>query len=445
MTIKKSYIILFFMILFLGIHIVSNAAQTGVITGETVKMRDGASLEAKLVMLLSVDDKVEVLGKEGDWYHVTFKGTTGYVNANYMKVKGEVEESKPELPQNTVDNTTTEELVQNEVTENTREDQNITNNTGNNTVSTTEEKKEPTTVNFPVEKMIYEEVNVKIVPLIHAETVGILKKDTTVMLTEEINGWGYIYAEEFSGWVRMEKLVDKASNNSEQSTNESQPDETNPQENTEETSNEMKAYVNVDSVNVRREASTSSEIVTSVTKNTEVIILKEENNWCQVKIGDTKGYIAKQYLSDTKIKEVTSRSGDFERTKKEESKIQSKAEEVISYAKNYLGSPYVSGGMNPSGFDCSGYTYYVYKNFGYTLPRTAASQAKQGGLVEKANLQIGDLVFFSQGSKKIGHVGIYIGDNSFIHAVNPQKGVAVTELSDSYYTKNYVTARRILS
>ena len=86
MTIKKSYIILFFMILFLGIHIVSNAAQTGVITGETVKMRDGASLEAKLVMLLSVDDEVEVLGKEGDWYQVTFEGTTGYVNANYMEV-----------------------------------------------------------------------------------------------------------------------------------------------------------------------------------------------------------------------------------------------------------------------------------------------------------------------------------------------------------------------
>lgn len=441
MTIKKSYIILFFMILFLGIHIVSNAAQTGVITGETVKMRDGASLEAKLVMLLSVDDEVEVLGKEGDWYHVTFEGTTGYVNANYMKVEGEVEDSEIEPQENAVDNTTVEEPVQNAVTENTGANQ----NTANNTTTTTEEQEEQETSNFPIEKMIHEEVEVKIIPLIYAETVGMLQKDTTVMLTEEINGWGYIYSEEFSGWVRMEKLVDKASNNSEQSTNGSQPNETNPQDNTEETSSETKAYVNVDSVNVRREASTSSEIVTSVTKNTEVIIVKEENNWCQVRIGDTEGYIAKQYLSDTRINEVTSRSGDFERTKREEkAEVENKAEQVVSYAKNYLGSPYVSGGVDPSGFDCSGYTYYVYKNFGYTLPRTAASQANQGVLVEKTNLQIGDLVFFSQGSKKIGHVGIYIGNNSFIHAVNPQKGVAVTELSDSYYTRNYVTARRIL-
>ena len=115
-----------------------------------------------------------------------------------------------------------------------------------------------------------------------------------------------------------------------------------------------------------------------------------------------------------------------------------KGSDVCSYAKKYLGSSYVYGGTSPSGFDCSGFTQYVYKNFGVSLNRTAESQASNGTAVSKSNLQAGDLVIFTS------HVGIYLGDGTFIHAANPKKGVVITSMSDSYYTKNYITARRVI-
>ena len=113
---------------------------------------------------------------------------------------------------------------------------------------------------------------------------------------------------------------------------------------------------------------------------------------------------------------------------------------VVDFATQFVGNPYVWGGTSlTGGADCSGFTQYVYKQCGVSLNRTSDAQASNGTAVSKSNLQPGDLVIFT------GHVGIYIGNNKFIHAANPSKGVITTSLSDSYYTKTYKTARRIFN
>ena len=116
--------------------------------------------------------------------------------------------------------------------------------------------------------------------------------------------------------------------------------------------------------------------------------------------------------------------------------------DIVAYAKKFLGYKYVLGTAGPNTFDCSGFTSYVYKHFGYTLSRTSTDQRKNGKEVKKSDLQPGDIVCFS--GKEYNHVGIYIGGNQFIHAANSKKGIIITSLSDSYYVKNYITARRIL-
>ena len=200
--------------------------------------------------------------------------------------------------------------------------------------------------------------------------------------------------------------------------------------------------------------------------------MSTENGWSYVDVNGTKGYIAENLLSST-TKE-TSRSGLTTReqataksstttnstttenttttntatsttastktkTITESTSTSQSGNSVVSYAKQFLGCKYVYGGTSPSGFDCSGFTQYVYKNFGVNLNRTAAAQYSNGQSV--TSLQAGDLVMF--GKSGINHVGIYIGGNSFIHAANKSQGVRIDTLSTGYYKTNYVGARRI--
>ncbi|MEO4054142.1 C40 family peptidase [Solibacillus sp. CAU 1738] len=119
------------------------------------------------------------------------------------------------------------------------------------------------------------------------------------------------------------------------------------------------------------------------------------------------------------------------------------ANELTTTAYQYIGVPYVYGGTTTSGLDCSGYTRLVYSDLGIKLSRTSTSQYQEGKAVSKGNLQTGDLVFFNTSGSGISHVGIYIGNNKFIHSQTGD-GVSVTNINDPYYWgKRYVGAKRI--
>ena len=123
-------------------------------------------------------------------------------------------------------------------------------------------------------------------------------------------------------------------------------------------------------------------------------------------------------------------------------------EEVAEFALNYVGCRYVRGGQGPSKFDCSGFVYYVYKNFGYSLKPGARNQwSILDGTIKKADLLPGDLLFFSNNGRSGGifHVGIYIGDGQFVHAANSRKGVIVTDIDHDWYANRYLGAKRAIN
>lgn len=110
---------------------------------------------------------------------------------------------------------------------------------------------------------------------------------------------------------------------------------------------------------------------------------------------------------------------------------------------NLLGIKYRAGGASKSGFDCSGFTSFVYAQFKIQLPHQSISQSHMGVTVLKKNLRPGDLVFFNTNGRNISHVGIYTGQGKFAHASN--RGIVVESMNSAYYSKRFVTARRIMN
>ena len=118
--------------------------------------------------------------------------------------------------------------------------------------------------------------------------------------------------------------------------------------------------------------------------------------------------------------------------------------QITDIAQSYLGYPYRYGGHTPSaGFDCSGLVYHVHQQAGVKLPRTARAQYKSSKPVSKKHLRPGDLLFFKISRDKITHVGIYLGNNKFIHAPSSGKRVSIASLENPYWKRRFVRGGRI--
>ena len=425
--------------IFLILWTSSSYATTGIVNTDTLKLRKEPSTSSAVLDLLNYNEKIEVTGEEGDWYKVVHDNVTGYVSKQYLTVE-EKEETQNSTQKNETSQTTTQNVIQNTTT----------------TTNTTTEPTE-TTIQEEIDKVLKEDTQISILPLIQASKIGTEKKGTKVEMIAITGNWCYIMTENLSGWVRQEALESKETQTTATTTNENTPK---AQETTIE---KTTMYVTGSSVYVRTGPGTNYDIVTSLIKGNSVEVVAETNEWYKIQVNEETGYIAKSLVSTTKP-ETTSRGTQTSRTTQDEeetieaiqeenqqaepTEIQtSKGQQIVDYAKNYLGCKYVYGGSGPNTFDCSGFTMYVYQKFGIALSHSARAQSKVGTPVEKQDLQLGDLVFFKdyETMDGIGHCGIYIGDGNFIHA-SSGTGYCVkisTLLSGSYATR-YETARRVI-
>lgn len=185
--------------------------------------------------------------------------------------------------------------------------------------------------------------------------------------------------------------------------------------------------INSEGVNVRSAASTDSSVLATVSDGTIVTVNGLVDGWYDVTCQyGTEGYIRSDYVDLTSSASSNS--------------------DIVATAKQYLGTGYVYGGASPSGFDCSGYTMYVYSQHGYSLPHSATSQWQSGigtRVYSISALQVGDLVFFNDPSRNAGkacsHAGIYIGDGQFIHSSSSRSGgVIISDLTSGYYNTYFV-------
>lgn len=423
---------------------ISFAANTGKIIVETARLREKPDTDSKVLELTSQGEAVEILEEDGEWYKVKYNKITGYIRKDLIEVENKA--------QNDVKD---DDTVENKVEENTN-------------IENTEPKAEETSTPSVEEKKIelgnYKisaNTKLKIIPLISAIEIHEVAENAEVQVIEILNNWAKIKTSEGKeGWIRTDKLAEIQENVIPEQQEQNQPTETKPQ-----VTPEIKImYVNTELINVRESANTSSQIVKKLSLNTEVKVLSNENGWYSVEIDGIKGYIAESLLSTTKKEtsrsattirnsqstttENTNKTTETPKTEVENNEISNTVtsstgvtgSQIVEYAKQFLGCKYVYGGTTTKGFDCSGFTQFVYKHFGITLNRTAAAQYSNGISVKE--LQVGDLVMF--GPSGITHVGIYMGGNTFIHAANTARGVTTDTLASGYYKTNYVGARRIL-
>ena len=253
-----------------------------------------------------------------------------------------------------------------------------------------------------------------------------LSKGTEVTVVSSSNGWSKVSVNGMSGYVSSKYLSSTKPSTGSSSSNES-------------TSNSTSTMYTTDRLNLRKGAGTSYSVITTLDKGVAVTVHSSSNGWSKVSVNGMTGYVSSSYLSSTKPSNSSSST---------DSSTSSKVDKVLNFASQQLGKPYVWGAQGPNSFDCSGLTYYVYKNAaGITLPRTSVEQSKYGTTVSKSNLKAGDLIFFDTSGPNDGgvsHVGIYVGNGQMIHASSSQKKIVKVSVETSYWNNAFVRAKRVL-
>ena len=395
-----------------GDLVVGTALGIGTVEALGVNVRENPNMDAGVVAMMAQGQSAVVLSKDGDFYRVAFDGVTGFIHSDYMTVSAEG------------------------------------------------------TADMGYAMIKDSAANIRSGASTDAEVVGGISAEDVVYINGISNGWYLVTVNGVSGYI-LSDLVD--------------PTADIPAE-------KIFSYVVIscDGANLRSAADANASKVDMLYYGSLCKLLKQEGDWYLVQYGSQTGYIkaelaittnnayegstsietynqvvarqkaeaeaarkaaaaaaAKKNQSSNKKPSYSSSSSSSSSGSYNPSYNSSSSSSIVSVAQQYLGVPYVWGGTSPSGFDCSGFTQYVFKKCGYSINRTAAAQYKNGSYVSYSNLQAGDLVYFTNtySTSGISHVGIYIGGGQFIHAASG--GVKISSLSEKYYSTRYYGARRI--
>ena len=444
-------------------------ASTATISVSAARLRKEASTESDVLTKIYEGEKVEILEKNGDWYKVKYGKNVGYLKNDLIKEDEKSDKVADNIPNENKDTVDTNENVEKVESENLDFSSVVTKS---------------------LTKLRYQ-------PSMMSNVIIQIEAGKELIKNNELGNWIQVTDGVVTGWIikskitsdfakventqkpeekELEKIENKEEKTEEKNTskeNETKNDkisELNEKENnnSQVTNSNKKGIVNVETAKVRSAADKTSKVVGFLDYNDEITILAEEGEWYKFTEKDAQGYVHKTLITLKSEESVSSRgtTEDRESEKKEEvvsfnSNLKddskenesvnnvagNKGQEVVDVAKKYLGYKYVVGGKNPeTGFDCSGFTRYIYLQFGYSLGATAAGQNNLGVEVSREDLRPGDLIlFYDEGKTKIGHTGVYISNGDFIHSANPERGVVIDNINtNSYYNERYIIAKRIV-
>jgi cell wall-associated NlpC family hydrolase len=347
----------------------AEAEKEGIVTADTLNIRNAPNTSSEVVFSVSMDEIVEILAESGEWFKIKYDGQEGWAFGQYISRIGEV------ASLGIIDSN---------------------------------------------------DVNVRSDGSLAAQVIDRVNTGDKVTVTERIGDWYKIGYADKEGWVYKDYLtvIGEAI---------------------------APGTVNADELNVRVDPSVNAKVLKKLGNGDKVDIYGKSGEWYIVEAGEKQyGWVHSDYIALGKVYASRSGRNDGEVILREidmegATSIQ---QQIVEYGSKFLGVKYVWGGESPSGFDCSGFVLYVFKHFGITLPHRADLQAQKGTYVKREDLKVGDAIFFDTngGRDFINHVGIYVGNNKFIHASSSRSGayVKVSEMTP-FYSGAYMTARRYIN
>lgn len=354
------------------------------VTVDSLRLRNGPGTSHEVLTSLFQDEEVTVLGKREGWANVQAGDWEGWVSAEYLRAK--------------------------------------------------------------VRKAVDAEfLRLRALPELNAEILTQAPYGSVLSLLEEKDGWSKVLFHDQVGWMKSEYLTDLINID---------PAGVPPTEST------LIKFVTVDALNVRAGPGTDSDLLEILPGGTLVTVLEEQESWSRIELSGKEAWVYREYLSDTNADAVVAALGggpqinqlpeDIATLLASSERLPSGSGEasnsiVLRTAEKYLGVPYVWGGASPEeGFDCSGYVMYLFGELGVSLPHGAEAISQYGTPVEFQDLQPGDVIFFQNTYRYgVSHLGIWAGNNTFIHAPEPGANVSYEELK-GFYLDHYWGARRIL-
>ena len=367
------------------------ASMTGTVTESGINVRSGPSTGAKIIVQVDKGHQVTITGTRDGFYHVYFPGVTdGWISTQFVATSG----TPPISGESNASSAVTYRL------------------TGSN-------------------------VNIRSKPSTSAAVLGQAKAGDTVKVIGLQDGWYKIIYQNADAYISSEflKVTEPASQQTDHAS--TQPASTHA----EETQEVIYAIVIAETGLYLRQQPRQDSPALSVFPYGEVIDVDSiDGEWIGVVYDGMQGYVSAEYVRvERGVKPVTERVGNT---------ASLLAQTIIEYGKQFLGTPYAYGGTNlQSGVDCSGFVYSVMKDHGINLNRSSSAMTKNGVTIQRSQLQPGDLVFFAtDGTGRISHVGIYIGNQRFIHSSSSRRnwGVTISSLDEPTYNRQYVTANRVL-
>lgn len=262
-------------------------------------------------------------------------------------------------------------------------------------------------------------LNIRETPSEGGELVGKLPKNGGCEVIKEENGWYQIKSGKVSGYVRADYLItgDEARYRAQ------------------EIAADM-AVATSGGLRVREEPNTDCPVITMVAEGEELEVVEVLDGWVKIMLDDEEAYVSAEYVTISKNLEKAVTMTEIEYGEG----ITDVRVDLVNYAKQFLGNPYVWGGTSlTNGADCSGFVQSIFKQYGVSLPRTSVSQSQSGTKISLSEAKPGDLIFYDKGGA-VNHVAIYIGNGQVIHASNPRTGIRISNAT--YRTPHSV--RRVL-